>query len=150
MATEVSIREATVRDIPALAGLLADLFALESDFSPDTDRQQKGLAALLSAPAARIFVAEVDQCAIGMCTVQVVISTAEGGRVGLVEDVIVKSAWRGRGVGRALLAALEAWAHGEGLRRLQLLADMDNHPAHGFYRKNGWTETRLRAWRRRI
>ncbi|MGE0082304.1 MAG: N-acetyltransferase family protein [Thiohalomonadaceae bacterium] len=145
---EVSIRAATPADIPALTALLAALFALESDFAPDGARQRAGLAALLASPQARVFVAEAGQGVIGMCTVQVLISTAQGGRVGLVEDVIVRNGWRGRGVGRALLAALEDWARGDGLSRLQLLANVDNRPAHDFYRKSGWSETRLGAWRR--
>ena len=38
-----------------------------------------------------------------MCTVQTLISTAEGGPVGLVEDVIVRADYRGHGIGARLL-----------------------------------------------
>jgi ribosomal protein S18 acetylase RimI-like enzyme len=62
--------------------------------------------------------------------------------------VVVAEAWRGQGLGRALLAAAEAWAKAQGLHRLQLLADCENQPALAFYRGLGWRETRLAAWRK--
>ena len=78
-----------------------------------------------------------------MCTGQLVVSTAEGGPALLVEDVVVDANHRGRGVGRALLAALADWARGRGVRRLQLLADGTNGPALAFYDRLGWRATAL-------
>jgi GNAT superfamily N-acetyltransferase len=83
-----------------------------------------------------------------MISLQTLISTAQGGPAGLLEDVTVTQAWRGRGVGRALLATAEAWARDNGLSRLQLLADRANEPALAFYRRAGWQETQLAGWRK--
>lgn len=44
---------------------------------------------------------------VGMATIQTLISTAEGGRVGLVEDVVVDESFRGKGIGKLLLAGIE-------------------------------------------
>jgi GNAT superfamily N-acetyltransferase len=86
---------------------------------------------------------------VGTATVQVLVSTAEGGPVGLVEDVIVAREHRGRGLGHRLLDALEVWGREQGLTRLQLLADRENAPALTFYERAGWAPTRLLCWRRK-
>lgn len=142
----MKIRPAHPNDIPAMAGLLAQLFAIETDFTPDAERQARGLALLLQRPGARIFVAEADGQVVGMCTVQILVSTALGMEVGSVEDVVVDAACRGRGIGAALLRHLEAWAKATGLGRLQLAADRDNRPAIEFYRRQGWTHTHMDGW----
>jgi len=137
------IRSAAASDLPELVGLLQDLFAIEVDFQPDPAKQESGLRQLLATPGGHIWVAEAGGCVVGMCTLQVLVSTAEGGPVGLVEDVVVAAARRGCGIGGMLLAAAERWSRANGLTRLQLLADRDNHPALEFYRRHGWDETRL-------
>ncbi len=57
---------------------------------------------------------------------------------------------RRAGVGRALLQALEAWAHARGIQRLQLLYDTSNEPALRFYQHLGWQATRLACLRKRL
>ncbi|MFW6154209.1 MAG: N-acetyltransferase family protein [Planctomycetota bacterium] len=144
MADDILIREGRLDDIPALVDLLGGLFAAETDLEADPARQQRGLTALMTeAPAARVWVAEAAGRVVGMCQVQRKISTAEGGRIGEIEDVIVDPAWRGRGVGRRLLDTLEAWAAAEGLLRLHLLADRHNTGALGFYERLGWAPADL-------
>ncbi len=96
----------------------------------------------------RIFVAEIDKNVVGMCSVQILISTAEGGKVGLVEDVVVSKNYQGHGVGRTLMSAIDNYAKELGLSRLQLLADKNNHLAIGFYKNIGWGNTNLICLRR--
>ena len=141
----VAIRPATWDDLEDMVSLLQVLFAMEEDFVPDPDRQRQGLQRFLDGCGKHraIFVARRDDRAIGMATIQVLISTGEGGPVGLVEDVVVRKEFRGCGIGRRLLAALTTWANDRNLLRLQLLADSHNRPALNFYRKNGWQATQL-------
>ena len=53
----------------------------------------------------------------------------------------VEAAWRGRGVGRALLVALIATARADGHRALSLSVDARNAPALALYRSMGFVET---------
>jgi GNAT superfamily N-acetyltransferase len=147
---DITIRPARPGDIPHMAGLLEDLFTLEADFTPDVDKQVHGLSALVADPSGRsvIMVAEAAGIVVGMATVQTLVSTAEGGRVGLVEDVIVDREHRGKGIGARLLDAVEEWSRRKGLKRLQLLADRENSSALDFYGRNGWKTTNLIAYRR--
>ncbi len=80
---------------------------------------------------------------VGMVTVQLVVSTAEGGFSGLVEDLVVAARERGRGIGRLLLERAEGWARARGASRMQLLADRENARALHFYERAGWRGTRL-------
>lgn len=149
MSRDVAIRSAGPADLEALVGLLHQLFSIEADFRPEADRQRRGLALLLEDRARRaVLVAERDGAVVGMVTAQLVVSTAEGAPSALVEDMVVDAAQRGRGVGRRLLQAVEAWAAGRGATRLQLLADRANAPALAFYGRAGWRPTQLVCWRR--
>jgi ribosomal protein S18 acetylase RimI-like enzyme len=139
----VRFRGAEPRDIPRLVALIGELFAIETAFTVDPARQEKGLRALLAAPNAHILVAEAGHDVVGMCTVQLTVSTAEGGPSGLIEDVVVDRAWRGKGIGRALLDEAEAWVRAQGASRVQLLADQRNAPALDFYAARGWTLTKM-------
>ena len=150
MLTEALIRTARQEDLPALTALLAELFAIEQDFSPDTTRQRRGLALLLADERATVLVAEVAGQVLGMVTLQSLISTAQGGWVGLLEDLVVAQEWRGEGLGSRLLAAVQEAADNQGLSRVQLLVDEDNHSAKGFYRNQGLRRTHLQAWRQAL
>jgi GNAT superfamily N-acetyltransferase len=145
---DATITAANESDIPELIDLLGVLFAIEQDFTPDTDKQRRGLAALLASPTGHVAIAR-DQAsrAVGMATAQLVISTAEGAPSAWIEDVVVREDWRGKGLGRSLLDAVLAWARGQGAVRAQLLADLDNAPALAFYDRLDWQPTRLGARR---
>jgi GNAT superfamily N-acetyltransferase len=109
------------------------------------------LATLLASPTGHIAIArDTTSRAVGMATAQLVISTAEGAPSAWVEDVVVREDFRGKGLGRALLDAVLAWARSQGALRAQLLADLDNAPALAFYDRVGWQPTRLGAWRRML
>ncbi len=148
---QTAIRPARTGDIPALCDLLRDLFSIESDFVPDEEKQAHGFSALIGNPPGKalILVAVMDGMVVGMATVQTLISTAEGGRVGLIEDVIVDRRFRSRGIGTLLVEGIVAWSECAGLKRLQLLADRDNQPALNFYASRNWDTTRLICLRRR-
>ena len=141
----VIIRPATHSDIVELLALLEVLFSIEADFVFDSEKQTSGLEMLLSSKKDCALVAEslTDNRVIVFCTVQTLISTAEGGLVGLLEDLVVDGNLRGLGVGTKLLDAALDWAGNNGLKRLQLLADKHNQPALAFYKKHGFDTTQL-------
>ncbi len=144
MSDPLIIRSATRSDLDALVSLLGLLFSIEADFRPDPERQLQGLSRALADPdRAGVLVAARAGGVIGMVTAQLVVSTAEGGASAWIEDMVVAEPERGRGVGRRLLEAIEAWARARGASRLQLLADRENAPALAFYARLGWSTTRL-------
>jgi GNAT superfamily N-acetyltransferase len=140
---ETMIRLATQDDIPAMVALLAQLFAIETDFAIDPAVQARGLTMLLARDDAAALVAAANGRVVGMATVQLTVSTARGGLSAGIEDVVVDAAHRGCGLGRRLIAAVEAWARARGALRLSLLADETNAPALDFYDRLGFARTRL-------
>lgn len=143
--TMIPIRAAVPSDIAQLAALLQELFTIEKDFVFDPVKQTNGLNHLLNSEKDFILVAESSKVnkVVGMCTIQTLISTAEGGQVGLLEDLVVAAGFRHHGIGSKLLAEAVYWAERRGLKRLQLLADKNNLPALGFYKNQGWPSTEL-------
>lgn len=141
----IIIRSASPSDIPELVALLKELFAIESDFEFNPDKQASGLNLLFESNNNCILVAQSlnDNKVLGMCTIQTLISTAEGGTAGLLEDLVVAAEFRNQGIAAKLIAEAVSWAERQGLSRLQLLADKNNQPALNFYKKQGWQSTQL-------
>jgi GNAT superfamily N-acetyltransferase len=144
------IRGGRPDDVPALVALLDELFTLEADLAPDRALQERGLALLLERDDAFVAVADDRDRVVGMATVQLIVSTAEGGPAGVVEDVIVAASHRRAGIATALLDRLAEWCSERGVGRMQLLADRENAPALAFYGARGWQPTQLVALRRRV
>jgi GNAT superfamily N-acetyltransferase len=135
-----------------MCDLLGELFSVEADFEVDVAKQAKGLSMLVGDPSGRAFVgvAVVDNCIAGMATAQTLVSTAEGGRVGLVEDLIVGKRFRCCNIGTLLIERIIAWSREQGLSRLQLLADRENSKALNFYASRGWDSTKLICLRKYV
>jgi ribosomal protein S18 acetylase RimI-like enzyme len=144
------IRPARTSDIVGMCDLLSELFSIEADFSADRERQSRGLELLLcdTSGSSIVIVAQIGDEITGMCSVQILISTAEGGPVGLLEDLVVKRKYRGNGIGTRLLSESVGWCAKKNLSRLQLLRDTDNVEAMKFYAGNGWNDTKLICMRR--
>mgnify|MGYP001076063856 FL=1 len=66
----------------------------------------------------------------------------------LLEDVIVRARQRGGGLGRRLVEHVFDWARDEGMTRVTLLADRDNHAALAFYERLGFAPSAMRVLRR--
>jgi len=142
MPENVRIEPATIEDIPRLADLLYDLFSMERDFTPNREKQIRGLRLILEQPSrGRIFVLRNESYIIGMINLLITISTAEGGFVLLLEDLVVDKEHRGRGYGRALLNYACNYAREKGFLRITLLADKPNKAAMEFYRRHGFVES---------
>lgn len=145
----LSVTFAVPADLSSLADLLAELFLLESDFAPDRAKQLSGLRAILDNPAlGRLFVLRDGDEVVGMANALITVSTAEGGRVLLLEDVIVRASHRGGGAGRRLVEHVLAWAREEGMTRVTLLADQANAPALAFYLHLGFQPSAMKVLRK--
>jgi len=147
----IEISFATAEDLPQLADLLAELFTLESDFQPERDKQLRGLQLIFDTPSlGRLFVLRIEGKVAGMANALITVSTAEGGCVLLLEDVIIRGEYRGKGLGRALVERVLAWGRAEGMARVTLLADRDNAAALNFYRKLGFEHSHMTVLRKSL
>ena len=140
---DVLIRQAEGRDLQSLAALLRLLFSVEEDFSFNEEKQLHGLRLMLESKSAIVLVAVIGHQVVGMCSGQLLISTAEGAASVVVEDVVVRPEDQGKGVGRMLLQSVTKWSEENGGQRMQLLADRNNQAALAFYEHLGWQTTDL-------
>jgi len=133
------ISAATEADIPVLCQLLRELFSQESEFTPNADAQERGLARIIGNPdAGAILVAHDHDAIVGMVNLLFTESTALGARVALLEDLVVVPASRGKGIGTMLLQAAFQLARTHGCKRITLLTDAHNVPAQRFYARHGF------------
>lgn len=72
------------------------------------------------------------------------IHTISWGRVVYVDDLVVASEARGRGIGGALLRRVEALAFRCGCEAIQLESGIQRERAHSFYRARGFENECLR------
>ena len=145
----IAYSDAKKTDIPFLIQLLSTLFNIEKDFNPDLTKQQNGLKLLIkNNKTATIKVARSSNGkVIGMVTAQLVISTAQGTPSAWIEDMVVDSSYRGHGIGKQLLQHALEWAKTNGATRAQLLVDITNTEALGYYEHLKWESTELQARR---
>lgn len=131
------ILPATVSDIPQLCALLAILFTQEADFQPDAEKQSAALRHIIEHPeTGSILIMRNGDSVLGMVNLLFTVSTACGGKVAILEDMIVHPAQRNNRLGSKLLQAAIVLAQLEGCRRITLLTDRANDPAIRFYQRH--------------
>jgi len=142
MPENLRIEPATLDDLPVLTDLLTDLFTQEADFTPDREKQMRGLRLILEQPnRGRIFVLRNETKIIGMINLLITISTAEGGFVLLLEDLVIHQDHRGQGYGAQLLRYAVDFAKQKQFLRITLLTDRPNERSKQFYLRNGFVES---------
>ncbi len=136
------IEPATLDNLPELTELLFELFSQEADFIPNREREMRGLRLLLEQPSrGRIFVLRSPVRIIGMINLLITISTAEGGFVLMLEDLIIHRDYRHQGLGTRLLEYAIEFAKKKNFLRITLLTDKPNDRLKRFFLKNGFVES---------
>src|SRR3954467_5629435 len=134
-----------------MVDLLAVLFTDEAEFQPNADKQRRALEAILGNPTiGTLYVAREGKRVVAMASLLYTISTAEGGKAALFEDLVVHPDERKRGIGEALLRHVIEQARAEGILRITLLTDMQNERAQALYRRAGFVGSPMNLIRLRI
>jgi GNAT superfamily N-acetyltransferase len=140
---DLRIEPATLDDLVELTELLHDLFSQEPDFQPNREKQIRGLRLILEQPSrGRIFVLRNEQMIVGMINTLITISTAEGGFVLLLEDLVVHRDHRRSGYGSLLLRHAMDFARQKKFLRITLLTDRLD-AVRNFYLKHGFVESTM-------
>jgi GNAT superfamily N-acetyltransferase len=147
----MEIAVSTMQDIPQLCGLLNELFAQEAEFAPNAGVQEKGLAEIISSPqVGDILIARKEGVIVGMLNFLYTVSTALGGRVALLEDMVVSPGFRGQSIGSELMRHAIEHAKQQRCKRITLLTDDDNKGAHKFYELCGFSRSTMVPFRLNI
>lgn len=140
VSNEPRVEMATLEDLPALTELVMDLFAMSSgDFKPDREVQERGLRLILEQPSrGRIAVVRNNDHIFGMVNMLFTISTARGGFVMLMEDVVIHPHHRGQGFGTMLVDHVIEFAKQKKFLRITLLTDKISAESQEFFKKQGF------------
>ena len=142
----IAIRPAARADLPLIAALIRELAAYEKlADAVRFDEAVLGEHLFGAGPAAVVVIGEVDGEAAGFALFFHNFSTFEGKPGIYLEDLFVRPAARGLGLGKALLAHLAALAVTRGCARLEWSVLDWNAPAIGFYESLG--ATMMGDWR---
>lgn len=127
------------------------LFAFSGDFTPDRLTQERGLQLILEQPSrGRIFVVRNDERIFGMVNLLFTISTARGGFVILLEDVVIHPDHRGQGFGMMLLDYVTEFAKKKQFKRITLLTDRISAESQEFFKKCGFDYSNMIPMRKII
>ena len=146
----ISLRRAVRTDLPLIAQLIRDLAEYEKlAHEVRLDEAVLGEKLFGARPYAEVVIGELNGAAQGFALFFHNFSTFEGKPGIYLEDLYVREAARGSGLGKALLAHLAALAVQRDCARLEWSVLDWNEPSIGFYRQLGarsmdeWTGMRL-------
>jgi ribosomal protein S18 acetylase RimI-like enzyme len=154
----IVIRRATPRDVPAIGRLGALLVRTHHDFDPQrfipaSERTAEGYGSYLGSQLRKsdvsVLVAEEDGVLLGYTYAGI-----EGfdymtlrGPAGVLHDIVVDPAYRGRGVGKLLLDATIAALTAKGAPRIVLSTAERNEPAQRLFARAGFRRTMIEMTR---
>jgi GNAT superfamily N-acetyltransferase len=130
-----TIREARAADAGAIAGLLTQL-GYPSDADAVEDRLDR-----LRVVGDRVVVAELDGEVVALAHLQVSPAVQRDRPVAKLGALVVDEGQRGRGIGRALVEAIEQEARLRGCELLFVTTAERRDDAHAFYESTGFEQT---------
>jgi ribosomal protein S18 acetylase RimI-like enzyme len=140
------IRSATACDLPAIRQLLVELMsAMGHAEGMCLDSALRTCADLLNDAGSHILVAEVDGSPVGFITFSARQTILHRSPSGLIDELAVSAAHRGRGVGKQLVLAAIATCKEIGCCEVEVSTEKTNTEARELYRKCGFVERGILA-----
>jgi ribosomal protein S18 acetylase RimI-like enzyme len=135
------MRRATPEDSVLLVDLMSEFYA-ESGYTVDRGRAATAFSHLLADETlGRVWLLEAEGGVAGYVVLTLGFSMEYGGRDAFVDDLYVRAAFRGRGLGSVTLADMRAACVQLGVRAVHLEVARDNAAARALYRKVGFEDT---------
>ena len=134
--TDIEIRAGTVEDVPLLLAFIkamAEVEQLEVTATEESLRE----ALFGETPAARLLIVMAGGAPIGYLTTFFTFATMAGRRGLWLDDIYLDPAYRGRGIGAALMAHLAGMSAENGCARFEWMVQDWNASALGLYRRLG-------------
>jgi GNAT superfamily N-acetyltransferase len=145
-AADASIREATRADAARLAALSEVL-----GYPVTADALAERLGRLLGRDEELVLVAEVGPGRVVGWLHGAERELLESGRRCEILGLVVDEPHRGRGVGRRLVQAVEAWASARGLDQMAVRSNVARAESHPFYARLGYVRVKTQhAYRKRL
>lgn len=118
------------------------------DYPIEAEALAERLARLASSEADHCVVAEADGNVVGFASLHASLSIVDDQPVSKLSAIVVDTEHRHRGIGEALVSAIEADARTRGCSLIFLTTAEHREDAHIFYRRIGFEETGRRFAKR--
>jgi GNAT superfamily N-acetyltransferase len=142
----VTVRNAALADAPDLARLTGVL-----GYPVATDTLAQRLAPLLTRTEDVVLVAEVAPGRVVGWLHGAQQDRLESDRRCEILGLVVDAAYRGQGVGRQLVAAVEGWASKRGLEQMAVRSNVVRTESHPFYERLGYVRVKTQhGYRKQI
>ena len=134
----LAIRAAQPQDSALIFALVRELAEYEK-LTHELDATEQQIAAALFAPEPKLYcdIAEWNGDPVGFAVWFLIFSTFRGRHGLYLEDIFVRPRFRGRGIGKALMARLARRCIDEGYARFEWTVLDWNAPSIAFYRSIG-------------
>lgn len=139
------VREASSRDVEAIVHLIDLLMAHHGATSAEPGQLARAVRRVIESGSDLFLVVETDGQIVGTVQVQRRFSTWQAAEYLFLEDFAVLPAWRSRGAGAAMLAAVAERGRAAGAAAIRLDLHETNDRARTFYRREGFTDTGYRT-----
>ena len=127
-------------DIPTLLQFMREYYEFDH-LAFDEDVARTALESMVSDDSlGRIWVIHHVDEAVGYLVLTLGYSLEYGGRDAFIDEVYIRSSYRGRGIGTAALTFAEEQCRALGVRALHLEVERANINAYGLYRKIGFVD----------
>jgi len=134
----LTITPATLTDEPVLRELMREFYAHEG-LVFDEARTMGAFRTLAADPnLGRVWIFRVDGEAVGYVAVTVCFSLEFAGRYALIDELYVREAHRGRGIGARAMEVVAEACHALDVSALRLEVDVENTRAMDLYRRLGF------------
>ena len=141
----IQVREARLEDLEAIVSLLIELQEVTTLHGPIEPASVKNSyeSMLGSREIYRIFLAVEGQEVIGLVSVVLYKTLLHPGGTGLINELVVTEAARGRGIGRRLVQSVLVVAGELGMDEVEVGTEIGNLSARRFYAAAGFDQEYL-------
>jgi GNAT superfamily N-acetyltransferase len=137
-AADLRMREAGAEDVETLLALYAQP-GMDNGRVLDREHALAVFAEIMAVPGYRLHLAELDGIPVGTFALLIMPNLGHcGSPSGVLEDIVVDSGYRGRGIGRCMVAHAIALCRAAGCYKLALSSNLVRTGAHAFYDRLGF------------
>jgi GNAT superfamily N-acetyltransferase len=135
------MRRASPSDVQQLVAMMDEFYA-EGGYPLNRHRAAEAFAPLLADDRlGYVFFIQAGDVDVGYVVVTLCYSMEYGGPNAFVDDLFVRQAFRGAGLGTAALTEVRALCAKRGVRAIHVETGRDNAAAQAVYRRVGFTHT---------
>jgi GNAT superfamily N-acetyltransferase len=134
------MRRASLNDVPQLVTMMAEFYS-DSPYTLNPRRATDAFTALLSDERlGSIWIIQSNSQEVGYVVLALCHSMTFGGLVAVVDDFFIQPGFRGKGLGKAAMAAVRSYCVTHGIRAIHVETGRDNAVALAVYRGAGFVE----------